>query len=164
MINVFVEIALKLFVLRTWICRLNFAQSPIISGLKFFNELQISQSGPPAWSPSRRTCSHDFYDLKKSIDLRRVSTREPWISRRARYSGTTDADMQAFNFKFHKWRNCFDVFSWITGSRGTWIPPTTWTDALLPLVRAHKQAMFMRIWPCTHIIRLLDVWALQWYQ
>ena len=32
-------------------------------------------------SPSRRTCAQDFYVLKKSIDLSRVWTREPWISK-----------------------------------------------------------------------------------
>ena len=30
---------------RTWICRLNFAQRPIFSGLRFFNEPEISESG-----------------------------------------------------------------------------------------------------------------------
>ena len=30
--------------------------------------------------------------MKKSIDLSRVWTREPWISRRARYPETTEAD------------------------------------------------------------------------
>ena len=69
---------------RKWICRLNFAQRPIFSGLRFFNEPEISDSGPPAWSPPRRTCDQDFYILEKSIDLSRVWTREPWISRRAR--------------------------------------------------------------------------------
>ena len=29
---------------RTWICRLNFAQMPIFSGLRFFNESEISES------------------------------------------------------------------------------------------------------------------------
>ena len=33
---------------RTWICRLNFAQIPIFSGLRFFNEPEISDSGTPA--------------------------------------------------------------------------------------------------------------------
>ena len=34
--------------IRTWICRLNFAQRPIFSGLRFFNEPEISDSVPPA--------------------------------------------------------------------------------------------------------------------
>ena len=75
--------------IRTWICRLNFAQRPICSGLKFFNEPEISDSGPPAQSPSRRNCAQDFYILKKSIDLSRVWTCKPWISRRSRYPETT---------------------------------------------------------------------------
>ena len=41
--------------IRTWICRLNFAQRPIFSGLRFFNDPEIWDSGPPAQSPSRRT-------------------------------------------------------------------------------------------------------------
>ena len=50
---------------RTWIWRLNFAQRPIFSGLRFFNKPEISHSGPPAYSPSQRTCGQDFYVLKK---------------------------------------------------------------------------------------------------
>ena len=34
--------------IRTWICQLNFAQRPMFSGLRFFNEPEISDSGPPA--------------------------------------------------------------------------------------------------------------------
>ena len=33
---------------RTWICRLNFAKRLSFSGLRFFNEPEISDSGPPA--------------------------------------------------------------------------------------------------------------------
>ena len=66
---------------RTWICRLNFAQMPIFSGLGFFNEPEISDSGPPDSLPED-LCSV-FYILKKSIEYSRVWTREPWISRRA---------------------------------------------------------------------------------
>ena len=33
---------------RTSTCRLNFAQRPIFSGIRFFNEPEISDSGPPA--------------------------------------------------------------------------------------------------------------------
>ena len=34
--------------IRTWICRLHFDRKPIFSGLRFFNEPEISDSGPPA--------------------------------------------------------------------------------------------------------------------
>ena len=68
----------NLGITRTWICRLNFVQRSIFSGLRFFNEPEISDSGPPA-------CAQFFYVLKKSIDLSRVWTREPWISRQAHY-------------------------------------------------------------------------------
>ena len=61
----------------TWKYRLNFAQRPIFSGLRFFNEPEISDPGPPG--PSRRI----FTFWKKSIDLSRIWTREPWISRRS---------------------------------------------------------------------------------
>ena len=64
---------------RTWICRLNFAQGPIFSGLRFFNEPEIS----------RRTCAQDVYVLKNSIDLSRIWIRKPWISRRAQYPEIT---------------------------------------------------------------------------
>ena len=42
----------------------NYAQRTIFSDLRFFNEPEISDSGPPAQSPSRRTCAQDFYFLK----------------------------------------------------------------------------------------------------
>ena len=83
----------NLGITRTWICGLNFAQRPIFSGLRFFNEPEISDSGPPAQSPSRRTCAQDFYVLKKSIDL----SREPWISRRALYPETTEYNTIQYN-------------------------------------------------------------------
>ena len=51
--------------IRTWICRLNFAQRLIFSGLRFFNEPEISDSRTPARSCSRRTCTQDFNVLKK---------------------------------------------------------------------------------------------------
>ena len=51
--------------IKMWIYRLNFAQRPIFSVLRFFNEPEIP----------------DFV-LKISIDVSRVWTREPWISRR----------------------------------------------------------------------------------
>ena len=35
----------NLDITRTWICRLNFAQRPIFSDLRFFNEPEISDSG-----------------------------------------------------------------------------------------------------------------------
>ena len=39
---------------------------PIFLGLRLFNEPKISDSGPPAQSPSRRTWAQDFYVLKKN--------------------------------------------------------------------------------------------------
>ena len=38
----------NLGITRTRICRLNFGQRPIFSGLRFSNESEISDSGPPA--------------------------------------------------------------------------------------------------------------------
>ena len=38
----------NLGITRTWIYRLNFAQRPIFSGLRFFNEPKVSESGTPA--------------------------------------------------------------------------------------------------------------------
>ena len=43
--------------IRTRTCRLNFAQRPIFSGLRFSNEPEISDSGPPALSPSGVLCT-----------------------------------------------------------------------------------------------------------
>ena len=37
-------------------------------------------------------CAQDCYILKKYIDLNRIWTREPWISRQARYPETTEAE------------------------------------------------------------------------
>ena len=88
----------NLAITRTRMCRLNFAQRPIFSGLRFFNEPEISDSGPPASSHSQRTCAQDFYIPKKPIDLSRVWTHKPWISRRARYPETTEGYMSTSNF------------------------------------------------------------------
>ena len=82
----------NLDITRTWVCRLNFAQRRIFSGFRFFNEPGISDSGPTASSLSRRTCSQNFYVMKKSIDLRWIWARESWISRRARHPETTEID------------------------------------------------------------------------
>ena len=71
-----------------WICRLSFAQKSIFSGFKFFNKPETSDSGPMAYSPSRRICVQDFYVLKISICINWVWTCEPWISRKARYLKT----------------------------------------------------------------------------
>ena len=38
----------NLGITRTWICRLNFDQRPICLGLRFFNEPETSDSGPPS--------------------------------------------------------------------------------------------------------------------
>ena len=45
-------------------------------------------------------CS-EFLRPEKSIDLSRFWTREPWISRRARYPETTEADL------LHDWRKAY---------------------------------------------------------
>ena len=96
----------NLGITRTWICRLNIAQRPIFSGFWFFSEPEISQSGPSAYSPSRRNCAQDFYVLKKSIDLSRIWTREPWTSRRAPYPETStlprDHRGRCFRFLFQE--------------------------------------------------------------
>ena len=78
----------------------------------FFNEPQISDSGLSALSPSRRTSAQDFYVLKKSIDLSRVWTREPWISRRVRYPETTEADMCSQWFVAVILFNRFELLCW----------------------------------------------------
>ena len=84
----------NLGITKTWIRGLNFALRPIFSDLRFFNESEISDWGSPAYIPSRRTCAQDFYVLKKSIDLSRIWTCAPWISRRACYPETTEADKE----------------------------------------------------------------------
>ena len=53
----------NLGITRTWKCRLNFAQRPIFSGFRFFNEPEISDSGHQL--TVRRTCAQEFYVLKK---------------------------------------------------------------------------------------------------
>ena len=44
----------NLGITRTWICRLNFAQRPIFSGLRIFNEPEISDSGSQLKVPPGR--------------------------------------------------------------------------------------------------------------
>ena len=43
---------------------IKFCSEAYFSGLRFFNEPEISDSAPSAQSLSRRTCAQDVYDLK----------------------------------------------------------------------------------------------------
>ena len=56
---------------------IKFGSDTYFLGLKFFKELEMSNSG--------RTSVQEFSVLKKSIYFSRGWSREPWISRRARY-------------------------------------------------------------------------------
>ena len=68
---------------------IKFCSEAYFSGLRFFNEPEISDSDLPE-------------GLKISIDLGRVWTREPWISRRARYPETIEADyLTSLNFRLY---------------------------------------------------------------
>ena len=49
----------NLGITRTWMCWLNFAQRPIFSGLRFFNESEISDMGPQ-WCVVLQTDSYNF--------------------------------------------------------------------------------------------------------
>ena len=93
------------FGIRTWIYRLNLTHRPIFSGLRFFNKPEISDSGP------ERTCAQDFYVLKTSINLIRVWTREPWISRRARYPESTEVDYWCINLYRNKVSSYYGEFN-----------------------------------------------------
>ena len=76
--------------IRMWICRLNFAYC-----FQAWGSLTslISQTRDPQFKvPPGGLCAPYFYVLKKSIDPSRVWTREPWISRQARYSETTSIE------------------------------------------------------------------------
>ena len=97
---------LNLGITRTWICRLNFAHRPILSRLRLFNELEISDSGPQLKVPPGGLVLRIFASWKKSIDLSRVWTRE-----------TTEADCRSCNLhpniewvKFMYWINCSGKF------------------------------------------------------
>ena len=79
------------FGIRTWICRLHFAQRPIFSGFRFFNEPEISDLGPPDLSPPGGPVLRIFMSWK--IHRSQLGwTCKPWISRRAHYPKTTEAD------------------------------------------------------------------------
>ena len=87
----------NLGITRTWICRLNFAQRPIFSSLRFFNEPEISDSGPQLKVPPGGLVLKIFTSWKNpspSAD----GTCKPWISRRARYPETTEADINELSF------------------------------------------------------------------
>ena len=76
----------SLGITRTWICRLNFAHTPIF------------------WTPSLKSLPEDlcsgFLRPEKSIDLSWVWTHEPRISRWARYLETTEAGNLALTWNF----------------------------------------------------------------
>ena len=100
---------------RIWICRLNFAQWPIFSGLRFFNEPEISDSGAPLKVPPGVLVLRIFMSWKKSFNLSWIWTPESWNSRRASYPEAlkyicwhcyvywcidTDIDIYISNFNF----------------------------------------------------------------
>ena len=51
----------NLGITRTWICRLHFTHKPIFSGLRFFNEPEISDSGPPLRYPETTEADNYYY-------------------------------------------------------------------------------------------------------
>ena len=65
----------------------------MFSGLRFFNEPEISDLRPQLKVPPGGLVLRFFTSWKKSIDFSLIWTREPLISRRARYPETTEADM-----------------------------------------------------------------------
>ena len=79
----------NLGITRTRICRLNFAQRPIFLGLRFLNEPEISDSDPQLKVPPGGLVLRIYTSWKI---LSWIWSREPWISRRAHYSETTEAD------------------------------------------------------------------------
>ena len=76
---------------------IKFCLEAFFSGLRFFNEPEISDSDSQLKVPPGGLVLRIFMPWKKSIDLNRVRTREPWISRWVRYPETTEAD-----FVLHK--------------------------------------------------------------
>ena len=78
--------------IRTWICRLNFAQRPIFSSLRFFNEPEISDSRPPrglmlrifrSWrSPST---SAGFEPVNLGSQGKHITLRPPRLTCRCLY-------------------------------------------------------------------------------
>ena len=92
----------NLGITRTWICRLNFAQRPIFSGLRFFNKPEISD-------PQLKVPPGGLVLPKKTIDFSRVSTRNPWISRRAWYPETIEVDKHAGLVKSHPFCTMLDL-------------------------------------------------------
>ena len=74
----------NLGITRTWICRLNFAQRPIFQAWGSLTSTKSQTRDPSLKSIPEDLCS-GVLRPEKSIDLSRIWTREPWISRRARY-------------------------------------------------------------------------------
>ena len=79
----------NLGITRVWICLLNLVQRPIFSA----SGSEISDSGPLFKVPPGGLVLRLFTSWKNpSTSASRVCTREPWISRRACYPETTEAD------------------------------------------------------------------------
>ena len=102
----------NLGITRTWVCRLNFAQRPIFSALRFFKEPEISDSEPPAWSPSRRTCAQEkihrhhpslnprTLDLEASTLPWDYRGRLPRVLRQSRLSANGKGDNEMLKLEF----------------------------------------------------------------
>ena len=67
---------------------IKFCSEAYVSGLRFYNKPDIWDSGPPSLKSLPEDLCSGFLRPEKSIDLSRVWTHEPWISRRARYPET----------------------------------------------------------------------------
>ena len=88
------ETGSKMAVPQDVITPIKFCLETYFSGLRSFNEAEIPDSEPPSLkSLPENLCSEFLRPWKKSINLNRVWTREPWISRRARYPDTSEADL-----------------------------------------------------------------------
>ena len=92
--------------IRTWICRLKFAQRSIFSGLGFFTSLKSQTRDPQLTVPPGGLFLRIFTSKKNASTPAGFEPPEPWISRRARYAETTQADFKEYWFMLVKaWSN-----------------------------------------------------------
>ena len=83
--------------IRTWVMPIKFCSGAYFFRLEVLKRAWNLRRGTLSLKPLPEDLCLGFLRPDKSIDLSRIWTREPWISRRARYPETTEADRHRDN-------------------------------------------------------------------
>ena len=87
----------NLGITRKWTWRLNFAQRPIFSGLRFFNEPEISDSGPPALYLPGYLCSEKIHRPQSNLNPPNLESRGEHVTPRPPRQTTVEVKIRAWH-------------------------------------------------------------------